>query len=470
MFHPPRRKTVGILQSQEAPQATPDSADFRSGFPWELEPFEFTQVVAGLDGDYFVYESVVFGGGGSPMIWGRGAAFLGRSGQSLFETTELCLELFVDDPWSIWAGTRAKRRRNMVVLLLWWVCVGLDLAWKKLELGRRVRWIGADIEVLGKEAVRLSIPAKYCTELATHASVLLANKTIDAFDLRRFAGRCSWAGGIVPCVASVLQPCWAALADVDLRAHVSSSSTSSHSWQPPARSSRTSSTTAGSVTVPTVRVAHALEWIREFARGQSGAITKTYTVEHRRRPISVVITTDASPWGYGGFVMVKGRCMGYFVEAVTAEDIARFAITIGDAKHQALLENLALLIAVRLWSASWVGQRLAVGLRSDSMAALQAWRKERSCVPAINAITREMSLDLAEGLYKVDALEHIPGKLNEWADALSRQHMPGNTAPIPAGLLATKKCTPAVRNSGWWRLEARPSECIGEASVAPGSG
>ena len=161
--------------------------------------------------------------------------------------------------------------------------------------------------------------------------------------------------------------------------------------------------------------------------------------------------------------------MGYFEEAVTPEDIARFGIVIGEAKFQALLENLALLIAVRLWAAIWSGQRLAIGLRSDSMAALQAWRKERSSVPAINAITREMSLDLADGLYKVDALEHIPGKLNEWADALSRQHMPGNTAPIPAGLLATKKFTPVARGNSWWRLEARPSDCIGEESSAAGS-
>jgi hypothetical protein len=104
------------------------------------------------------------------------------------------------------------------------------------------------------------------------------------------------------------------------------------------------------------------------------------------------------------------------------------------------------------------------------MAALQAWRKERSTVPAINAITREMSLDLADGLYKVDALEHIPGKLNEWADAFSRQHMPGNKEPIPAGLLATKKFIPAARGSSWWRLEVRPSECIGADPGIAGSG
>jgi hypothetical protein len=271
-------------------------------------------------------------------------------------------------------------------------------------------------------------------------------------------------------VASVLQPCWAALAEVDLRAATASSSPSSHSWHSSSGSARRTTLTAGPVTLPTVRVAHALEWIREFARGQSGAIDKTYTVEHRRCPISVIVTTDASPWGYGGFILLKGRCMGYFVEAISREDVERFGIILGDAKYQALLENMALLVAVRLWAPIWAGQRLAVGLRSDSMAALQAWRKERSRVPAINAITREMSLDLADGLYKVDALEHIPGVLNSWADALSRQHMPGNTAPIPAGLLAAKKFVPPTRDGGWWRLEARPSDCIGVDSGTAGSG
>jgi hypothetical protein len=265
----------------------------------------------------------------------------------------------------------------------------------------------------------------------------------------------------VPCMASVLQPCWAALAEVDMKNPATPPSASSHFGRSSSRSSRRATLTAGPVTVPTVRVAHALEWIREFARGQAGAISKTFTVEHRRRPISVVITTDASPWGYGGFIMMKGHCVGFFAEEVTKEDIDRFGIIIGEAKFQALLENMALLIAVRLWAAVWAGQRLAVGLRSDSMAALQAWRKERSTVPAINAVTREMSLDLADGLYKVDALEHIPGKLNEWADALSRQYMPGNTEPIPASLLATKRYVPATRGSSWWRLEVRPSECIG---------
>ena len=333
---------------------------------------------------------------------------------------------------------------------------------------------------MGTEAISIAIPKKFCDDLATQASTLLASQTVNAIELRRFTGRCSWAGGIVPCIASVLQPCWAALAEAGLgssraprasgqlmstKATASSathSASSSSSARPRGGASGRAVLSAGTVMVPTARVAHSLEWIREFARGRSGAVSRTYTGEQLKRPVSVVITTDASPWGYGGFVMFKTKCVGHFYQAITAEDIKRFGIVVGEAKYQALVENLALLIAVRLWACFWSGQRLAIGLRSDSMAALMAWKKERSRVPAINAITREVSLDLADGLYTVDALEHIPGVLNQWADILSRQFAPGNSAKIPAELLATKRFHPDLRVSTWWRLYAKPSECIGE--------
>ena len=131
-----------------------------------------------------------------------------------------------------------------------------------------------------------------------------------------------------------------------------------------------------SLVVPTVRVAHTLEWIREFTRGHSGAISKTYSMQHRKAPISVIITTDASPWGYGGFVLVRNVCLGYFAQEITDEDVQRFGIVIGEARFQALVENLALLIAVRLWAAIWAGQRLAVGLRSE-IRWQRCWRGGR---------------------------------------------------------------------------------------------
>ena len=55
---------------------------------------------------------------------------------------------------------------------------------------------------------------------------------------------------------------------------------------------------------------------------------------------------------------------------------------------------------------------MVVTIRTDSMAAVGAWSKERSGPPAINQIVREMALDLAEGLYDFDFVEHVAGIVN----------------------------------------------------------
>ena len=86
-----------------------------------VAPSEFPhQIVKGFGGEYVGYEAVLFGGAGSPGVWGRAAAFLGRSGQSLFAADEARIQVYVDDPWSIWRGDAEARARNFDYLLLWW--------------------------------------------------------------------------------------------------------------------------------------------------------------------------------------------------------------------------------------------------------------------------------------------------------------------------------------------------------------
>ena len=43
------------------------------------------QVAREGDNTFVCFDTVVFGGGGSPLIWGRAAAWLARSGQSLLD-------------------------------------------------------------------------------------------------------------------------------------------------------------------------------------------------------------------------------------------------------------------------------------------------------------------------------------------------------------------------------------------------
>ena len=122
-----------------------------------------------------------------------------------------------------------------------------------------------------------------------------------------------------------------------------------------------------------------------------------------------------------------------------------------------------MLIGVREWLPIWKTQRMIIVARSDAQAALGAWKKERSSNPQINHVVREVSLDLAEGRYRVDVLEHIPGKLNFWADALSRIYMPESPADVPKSLANVPRARPAIRGVGWWLLELGPEELLSPA-------
>ena len=65
-------------------------------------------------------DSLVFGAGPPPLIWGRYAVWMARSAQGLFDFRELLIQLYVDDPLWVTRGTSPQRRRATVILLLFW--------------------------------------------------------------------------------------------------------------------------------------------------------------------------------------------------------------------------------------------------------------------------------------------------------------------------------------------------------------
>jgi hypothetical protein len=67
------------LEGEEIEQVVIDFSDAFKTLPVREE--ERPLQIARADGNTFVgYDTIVFGGGGSPLVWGRAAAFLGRSG------------------------------------------------------------------------------------------------------------------------------------------------------------------------------------------------------------------------------------------------------------------------------------------------------------------------------------------------------------------------------------------------------
>ena len=146
-------------------------------------------------------------------MWGRGSAYLGRSGQSMFDEREARVQLYVDDPFVTFRRSVARNRHNALVLLLWWVCLGPRISWGKSQLSQCTTWIGAVIgcKIVGEFTV--SIPAAYIDKLRQETDVLLELASVELKRLQRFAGSANWVAGIVPVLRSFLSPFWAAMGD-----------------------------------------------------------------------------------------------------------------------------------------------------------------------------------------------------------------------------------------------------------------
>ena len=97
--------------------------------------------------------------------------------------------------------------------------------------------------------------------------------------------------------------------------------------------------------------------------------------------------------------------------------------------------------------------------RSDSMATIGAVAKLRSKSKAMNAIIRELALDMATSVHGFTlVLRHLAGDRNQWADALSRLMEPGSGMVVPGPLRALPRREVADRGAEWWKAGGVMSE------------
>ena len=127
-------------------------------------------LVAHPTGGFANFRTALCGGAGFPLVWGRGAAFLGRIGQSLFDEGVVRMQIYVDDPLYIVRGRAGNAARELTLALLWASAAGFPLAWAKSGGGHTQRWIGAQLAITtpvsSRSEVEVSVPAEKAVELA----------------------------------------------------------------------------------------------------------------------------------------------------------------------------------------------------------------------------------------------------------------------------------------------------------------
>ena len=358
------------------------------------------QIVKGFDGEYVEYETV---------LQDRRCSVLAKTR----------IQVYVDDPCTVWRGTPAVRSWNKVILLLWWLVVGPAISWKKLQIGRQVKWIGVQVQ-LEEKAVVITLPDKFIAELLVEVEQILLAAAVPTGRLRKLAGRAEWAASVVPYLKAMISPIWKALGD------------------------------AQRSTVGRRRIAHSLRWLRAFLLRRRGTLQRSYHPDDGYAAADLVMEFDASPWGLGGVLYFQGKPQKWFSNPIHNLDVKRFTVEIGKAKGPGLVGG-----PCDVGRCSVVGKVLLhqeVGGVPAKRLTCRTWGSVQVAIagPIINAVVREISLDLAEGKYEIDFLEHIPGANNVYADSLSRFYQPGASRKIPEDLAGAERDLPPKRTKEWW--------------------
>ena len=112
-------------------------------------------------------------------------------------------------------------------------------------------------------------------------------------------------------------------------------------------------------------------------------------------PERTLFVVDASPFGFGAVFIENGEVQEYLYEEVSAEDISTFSLVVGSPDGQQILEALAMLIALRVWSARWRQLRTTVVVRGDNVTMLTMVLHLKGSSSGLNIIARELALELA---------------------------------------------------------------------------
>lgn len=383
----------------------------------------------GKDQQLVVFDTLVFGSGSSPTLWGRYAAWLGRSMAAI--EPDATIQVYVDDPAIILTGDLKEASQTFTTLLLWLAITGFPIKLTKATGGKQITWIGAALLINDDEkSVTVTIPQSKVEKLQKITDSFIAKPVVGRRQLRSYAGMLSFVAGLVPHLRPFLSALWLVLGCG------------------PTHDGAGNTLHSGKL-IHTRRIKHSLLWVKALLGGEPGPLQRVLRIEYPKREI----VTDACPMG--GVLRVDSSLSSYFATPLPDHLLTRFKAQRGDPKYNTLWEGLALLVALRLWLPE-LGRSSSVRTKSDNMGALFMLAKGKAKSQDLNKLAREYALDQALELYRLTWLDHIPGLTNLEADALSRLFCP-KPAVMPAHLKDVVKSSVDLGANFWkvGRLEAK---------------
>ena len=313
--------------------------------------------------------------------------------------------------------------------MLAWRTLGFPLAFSKGKRGKSLIWIGVQVH-LQASAVQAEITSEKLEELAQLIKQALSSNVVALKAMRTFVGKAQNVAGIIHAWRPFLSNIWGAVSETN--------------------SEKRGNAPKGCLWLTQVK--GDLEWIGEFLAGTKGTITRTFRLtDYLCRGDKVTLITDASPWGIGAWIVHQNGAIQYFSDKLQDHDLVVLEAERGDCRGQQAFEALAILVALRTWKQLWAQRRTSITVKADNVAALTLTATMKAKRGAMSRLAREMALDIAEGLYTPNLVAHIPGVVNDCADALSRRFQPGKTFQLPSLLAGGTEISVGNRDISFWR-------------------
>ena len=418
-------------------------------------------------GTVIVWRVLGFGGRPNPLVFARAASFAARSAQALLRPTTSAdqgcsaaavgrLQLYVDDPVLTVLGTTEQREIAFDVVLLWWLVLGLPLAWAKGTVTENAhRWIGADFDLLSFNAASpqqrermqhgnswtavVRPPPEFLQELAQDLELVASG--VGAVTLKiaeRLVGRAGRLAYLVPACRPYVLSLYAALT-AGKAASVVPEDERCH--------------------LPARRFAPAARWLLALVRPRPEH-EEAFPLEHfvvPRAPkitfaTATVVYFDASLWG-GGAVLYEENVAQQWMEVPWTEfDLTALGLSVGNPADQTAFEYLMLFLALDAWADRARLHGLAI--LGDNIAALQCAVSLRGRGP-LNTISREIAWRRLRRNWWY-SVGHVPSEDNAIADALSRTAAPDGAErkDRPAGVQDLQRVIPTITRTSWETLLA----------------
>ena len=147
-------------------------------------------------------------------------------------------------------------------------------------------------------------------------------------------------------------------------------------------------------------------------------------------------------------MVINSQIHSYFACKISKFDVRLLGIVIGNSDSQQKCEALTVLVAIKLWISVLAAKKLVVALTSDNIAALSLVAEMKAKMSTL--IARELALILSETAFQPRFIQHLPGVMNQYADALSRIYEPGSKHEIPQGLRKARRLHPPLRDAHYY--------------------